>query len=199
MKFLETERGIQILTFYQYFSPIYMGFVLCCGALSLSYQIYENWNSNRKAKRLFLLQTFFSCSMLTLRILVFYAFPEKTVLFIVYMYVMYFETWVRLFSVTEILKQFLPLTSALSDSRINVLHGVVSVSVFLVFGGALLYKIDFTHPTEDRFSAKWFRFGTFASYVLQSTYIVGLLLWQTFLIRRHAISGKSKVSDYAKR
>jgi hypothetical protein len=69
MKFLDTENGIAILQFYQYFSPMYMGFALCGGSVSLCYQIYANWHTTRKSKRLFLVQTFVSFIMLTMRVL----------------------------------------------------------------------------------------------------------------------------------
>jgi hypothetical protein len=112
---------------------------------------------------------------------------------------MYFESWVRWIAVTELLKQFVPLSDMLSNSRVNFLHIVLSFVNFALFGGALLYNIDFSTSNQDRLSARWFRYGTLASYILQSAYIISSLLWQAYLIHKHTTFSKSKVSDYPKK
>jgi hypothetical protein len=137
--------------------------------------------------------------MLSARAAVFYGTNVSKSVLILYTYSLFFEALMRMSAITELLRQFIPLSRYLTDLRINILHVCCVVFHFATLGGVLWYHITFSYPTEDLPIARWFRFGSFISSCMQSFYTIAGYVWQATMIYRHTEHTKKKVIDYPKK
>jgi hypothetical protein len=102
-------------------------------------------------------------------------------------------------AVNELFKLFAPLSSKITNARVNMMHVFLVITNTACLGGILGYHVVFSFPTQDHPVARWFRFGSVVNTYVLAIFTGSIHTIMAILLRNNSRKSKKKLADQKQR